>query len=1000
MKKFLWSLVIIITCWLGYTKWVNQGFPYPWECFATEVNVEESLAWKSSSNSWDNFRLNFPYHIQTIGVSDFEQDGSRIILISEPPNHFTEAGVLTIFNHFNTKSEIKTHEIGYDGWVKDYLIVTTGGSERQMKIAIDELNKYVFQSDYRPHYLELSKSQAPDLNCGDNYSITAAEINNWFIEGEDKLFVSSRDENSIESIANLINSNQFGVYYSRNPGFVAWVIPKGSIDGYRKDARRFTLDADIIVGGICGTYSIAIIGRERTTDVFALPPLRVETILQLAAADKQQISQSYERMNMFAGKIPGGKDWAPIYLSDDLINTEYGSLLNITDQMLKGWSQHGEITYHNFMYPKPINYPYPHPVMEEINTSTLTFNWNTKGAAYIVNYNDFDIVALNRTGSLPVTYIPEGIDKSQIPFNKVRECEDKFYDFFSSLKDPNLVRVVQYAAIYQMFSAYNVTADGQQNIAVKPERDVSTEYSNKLLTAIMFYNTNTKNPFAGIFSNYQAGSDAYNNALSTAFAKLDLDPAIDAVKSKISELGLVGEGRKILSFVIGHPRLDREFSYNSSMISEEGISEIMDWYSTKTENFQIINQYIDLLGISRKEVMDEYVKSFSDSHQDWIKTPSIVISWSKDSSFSVGGHNIDSRMLGLRVDKSLASGQVKVIEENGVRRLMIAADDVSHITPGMIREIETKNLIGMQQIDGKLLGGTVRNRGTVFTAPGKSGRGFTPHQTKYTTIVKEEIEIANNGVPYLKYNIKGQEFVGETHSPFVVFPKSKITEIDKITSSMKNRKIADGEFKVLSFVDDASTNSTLENYCHGNFIKRNIYSIDDLKMVFFRNEKKTFNLIGHLEDGCIVSRETGVRLRLADIQIAAEEANVNYMIVGCESAFEQGAGVAGFAHKINSVEAARALGMALENSKDVYTFTHTLAKNSRLQFIVYEVPMKDLGYSASLLTQSETVVAIIGGTVVAAGTATGIIISVSDNNINEDDNKNKENSDDGYISQN
>jgi hypothetical protein len=703
---------------------------------------------------------------------------------------------------------------------------------------------------------------------------------------------------------------------------------------------------------------------------------------------------------MFAGKISGGQDWAPIYLSDDLLNTEYGSLLNITDQMLKGWSQHGEVTYHNFMYSKPTNYPFEHSVVKEIKTQSLTFNWNTKGAAYVAKYNEFDVVSLNRTGSLPVTYIPEGIEHSKIPFKKVRVCEEKFYDFFSSLKDPNLIRVVQYAAIYQMFSAFDVSANGHSNYTSKPSVDVPYEYSNKLLYKILGYNkSSSKKPSLGdILANYQEDDDSDRSGIYAALAKIlysnEFDDGINSVKPKISAISekFGSEGMAILSFVMGHPRLDRDFSYNSNQISENSVLEIVKWYQSNNKNFQTINQNINKLGIDRKAVMDEYVNSYSNCRADWIKTPSIVISWNTDSTFVSGGHNIDAKMLGLKVDKSLASGQVRIIEENGLRKVLIAAEDINHITSNMIREIETQGLKGVQKVEGKMLGGTVRNRNTVLSSATKSERGLYETRNSSAKFVRGEVEVANNGIPYKKYNINGQEFVGETHAPFVLFPKAKILEIDRITTAMKGRKIAEGEFKVLSFVEDASTNSTLKNYCNKNYLEKSIGSISDLKVVFEKNPKKTFHLVGHIENGSIYVPETGVRLPLNEIQMIAKQTNVNYMIVGCESAFESGAGAAGFAYKINSVEVAKSLGMALESSKDLYTFTHTLAHNSRLQLIVYEVPMQDLGYATTKLATNEKLVAIIAGT----GASTGIIIVIAGGGDDDDDdddvkkNKNKQ----------
>ena len=52
-------------------------------------------------------------------------------------------------------------------------------------------------------------------------------------------------------------------------------------------------------------------------------------------------------------------DWAPILLSRELTNTEYGQILNMTDQMLKSWSNSNSVIYGNFPYPTPLGNPDP-----------------------------------------------------------------------------------------------------------------------------------------------------------------------------------------------------------------------------------------------------------------------------------------------------------------------------------------------------------------------------------------------------------------------------------------------------------------------------------------------------------------------------------------------------------------------------------------------------------------------------------------------------------------
>src|SRR5260370_34025951 len=130
-------------------------------------------------------------------------------------------------------------------------------------------------------------------------------------------------------------------------------------------------------------------------------------------------------------------DWAPIYLSPRLIDTEYGSLLNITDQLLKGWTQHGDVEYVNFTYPAPPSYPFPKALTEVLGTPELTFNWNTKGAGYVTKIGDYEVYALNQTGSLPIYYVAKGKPD-------VQKADDNAYENCPGMVEAKLIRVVQY----------------------------------------------------------------------------------------------------------------------------------------------------------------------------------------------------------------------------------------------------------------------------------------------------------------------------------------------------------------------------------------------------------------------------------------------------------------------------------------------------------------------------------------------------------------------------
>ena len=126
--------------------------------------------------------------------------------------------------------------------------------------------------------------------------------------------------------------------------------------------------------------------------------------------------------------------------------------------MLKSWSENGMVDYVDFDYPKPVNWTFNDGVTGDLGVSRLTYNWNTAGVGYIVEDDTYSIYALNRTGSLPVSYIPgesEGISDN----DPVYQAEQHAYDFFSNLSSPELVKVVQYAAMYQIFRNLGVLVE-------------------------------------------------------------------------------------------------------------------------------------------------------------------------------------------------------------------------------------------------------------------------------------------------------------------------------------------------------------------------------------------------------------------------------------------------------------------------------------------------------------------------------------------------------------
>jgi hypothetical protein len=144
-------------------------------------------------------------------------------------------------------------------------------------------------------------------------------------------------------------------------------------------------------------------------------------------------------------------------LSKELENTEFGELLTITDILLKDWSESGTIEEKYYDYPKPDRYPFDRPLFRKLGINELVYNWNTANAMYAIDLNGRSIYTLNRTGSLPVSYFNSQAYSVSIGSS----YENQAYDYFATLNNVDLVRVVQYTALYQLFIDNEISYKGE-----------------------------------------------------------------------------------------------------------------------------------------------------------------------------------------------------------------------------------------------------------------------------------------------------------------------------------------------------------------------------------------------------------------------------------------------------------------------------------------------------------------------------------------------------------
>lgn len=680
----------------------------------------------SAQAMWKEFRTVHPYHLQVIGLSRPSVDGTRVLIVSEPPPHATLDGLQLCSPKPFTTVVVEKQPIGHDGWVKDVVVTLPPFDQTALREMLDRLNDYLFHTTYKADVLDLPAGPLPVTKHAEfDLKVPAPDLKRWTVDEREEF--RPVEGGKAMPLQEILNARRSGVFLSRSRGLVVWSLPKGAdIKRHRVRARQFAVDSDLLLGAIAQGDQVAIIGRERATSVRVLPPLRVETIELLAsvgAAD--ELAQSYERNRIFAGRFNAEWDWAPIYLSTSLLNTEYGSLLNIADQLLKGWSMKGDIEYERFNYPKPDGWPFEKPLVLELGGAGVTFNWNTAGAGYSLEQGDLTVQALNRTGALPISYIPEHhegspkaqtdpalqkaererVEREKTQEMKAKECEFKAYDYFAERGDPNLARVVQYAGLYQIFHNFGfgakITGHGPDTQA-RAEKNLAEDVL-KTLHAIREANDKRLKEIAAILSStLTKDGDKATPELALFLASMkvsELDQNLDEMHKFWGDQGVAELARAIASpRALSADDMEtllnemRRLAPNGEPVSPEKLKASIaarkyiafvvarDIMADPMEKL-IIGAFADT-----DAVRTHYSEPFQDQREGWILTPSIVVSRATGilSDKWSGGHDVGSTITKFRQSTGLRAGELKEVLVDGKRVILYGESDASKI-PNLVK---------------------------------------------------------------------------------------------------------------------------------------------------------------------------------------------------------------------------------------------------------------------------------------------------------------------------
>lgn len=655
-------------------------------------------------STWKQFRSQYPFHIQTVAASSNGPQGS-IILISEPPPHFNTDKVEQLMPALHDPV-VMQHSIGVDGWVKDVLYQIPPMSIKDRQELLNTLNAYLFYTDYKAPVLTLP-ARRKMLVLPTDLQVSTYALSKW--AGSRREVFLPLFGNGEFAIPDFLTGDREGVYLSKTPGLVLWVLPRDrDVSLQKKLIREFALDSDLILGAVSGDSTVIVVGRERVAPLEMLPPLRVETIISLASTQKDELAQSYERTNFAAGKFDSvhNLDWAPIYLSPELIDTEYGSLLNITDQLLKSWSEDGRVKYQGFSYPAPSQWPdFPGPLSRALKVEQVTYNWNTKGVGYTDATQSMILYGLYRTGALPVSYIPGGDKASTTSIKKALELELTGYDYFARLKNPDLARVVQYAALYQIFRSTKVHSSlPAGSNSSEDQRDV--HFRSQIETCIANFGTWNQDELKANLDRFTDRNLAPVELIS-ALEDIDhlegLQEKVKLINARAGPSGISQLAERLAQperFLSADQTLARRMALKlraedvktaeSEVPLLESPDHIFDVWSGKVGDRFLnalgpeaveqlamrslageLQEHASLIRFVTGTSISSLKKAFEDDHPKdstvgWIHTPTLVISegLGDEAAFWTGGHNLDAATTEFREVDSVLPHHVKIIEDH------------------------------------------------------------------------------------------------------------------------------------------------------------------------------------------------------------------------------------------------------------------------------------------------------------------------------------------------
>jgi hypothetical protein len=391
---------------------------------------------------------------------------------------------------------------------------------------------------------------------------------------------------------------------------------------------------------------------------------------------------------------------------------------------------------------------------------------------------------VNRTGSLPVSYFP---DSSEVNQNLGR-YEEGAYQYFSTLNDPNLVRVGQYTFLYQIFCTFNITAPANELNQIQEAKDVLMEPTIALFRKIIINrNEMTKvglmpgpNALGGFelntdlktyYRNYgEAGLKEIANFANDRDALFKIDRKyFQIVKLFHEHERLTNQHNKYVDscnvLVPRHNDLGQNLHRTSAQEMERQAldtrirgykmlaapikveltrikSEIDRLTIATDERLELRTKILQRISLAKElvywdlELRDSIKEQYALAHGSvnnttWIKTPSIVISQDTLNVSMVGGHNINAAVDHFVLDATVPRGSISDVTVNGKRVLKINPADAGRVNSSFLKDLRYTS-----------------NHVTTANATRNLQRNFANNPPPPTRTVNEVFDLAEPGGDY------------------------------------------------------------------------------------------------------------------------------------------------------------------------------------------------------------------------------------------------------------